>query len=504
MPSTDLIRFLGAALVALILAQAQAEEAKPNAPAAQVKTAEESIPRLTADSVTQHTIAIGGQQLTYKATAGTLPLFGPKGEVAANVFYVAYTLDAANPRPITFAFNGGPGAAAAFLQLGALGPRIVPFSENGAEAVRPVTIADNPNSWLPFTDLVFIDPVGTGYSRATGGGTDAERAYWGVEKDADSLADFIRLYLTRSGRELAPIFLAGESYGGFRVGLLCDRLLGMGLPLKGAVMISPALEFVMLHGDDFAILPLTFALPSLTASNVEMREGSNAPLDAVHDAEAYARTNYLQHLADGLKWDDAVISALAKFTGLDREVVAKHHGRVTTSLFLEEYRRRNDRALSRYDGTVSVPLPMPAGRNHFDPILDGAVSALAPAASQYFRQELGFRTDLQYRLLNREVSGHWDFGTKPTQQGYAGSLDELTKARVRNPALKILIAHGYTDLVTPYSMSRYLVAHLLPLEGSTPISIHIYRGGHMMYLRPASRGELANDARALYESARAP
>jgi carboxypeptidase C (cathepsin A) len=503
MRSTDLIRFLSAALVALILGQAHAEEAKPNAPAAQAKTAEDSIPRLAADSVTQYTIAAGGQQLTYKATAGTLPLFGPKGEVAANVFYVAYTLDAANPRPITFAFNGGPGAAAAFLHLGALGPRIIPFSENGTEPVRPVTITDNPNSWLAFTDLVFIDPVGTGYSRATGGG-DAERAYWGVEKDADSLADFIRLYLTRSGRELAPIFLTGESYGGFRVGLLSDRLLGMGLRLKGAVMISPALEFSMMHGDDFAVLPLTFALPSLTASNFEMREGPKAPLNNVHDAEAYARTSYLQHLADGLKRDDAVISALAKFTGLDPDLIGKHHGRVSTSLFIQEYRRRNDRALSRYDGTVSIPLPVPADRNHFDPILDGAVSVLAPAATQYFRLELGFRTDQQYRLLNREVSGHWDFGTKPNQQGYAGSLDELQKARVRSPALKILIAHGYTDLVTYYSMSQYLVAHLLPIEGSSPIGIHVYRGGHMMYLRPASRGELANDARALYESALAP
>lgn len=495
-----LSRLLCALLLALFIGQTQAEENKPNASATQAKTTDEIVPRPTADSTTQHTITVGGQQFNYKATAGTLPLFGPKGEISAHVFYVAYTVEASKPRPITFAFNGGPGAAAAFLQLGALGPRIVPFSDNGTEPIRPVALADNPNCWLPFTDLVFIDPVGTGYSRATGGG-DAERAFWGVEKDADSLAAFIRLYLTRNMRELGPIFLAGESYGGFRIGPLSERLLAMGLQLKGAVLISPALEFSMLRGDDFFLWPLTFVLPSIAASNLEMHQGQNAPLDLVHEAEGFARTTYLQHLAAGLKSDDAVNAALAKFTGLDPDLIARYHGQVSASLFVREYLRRNSRALSRYDGTVSVPVQKPSDRNHYDPILDGTASVLAPAAVQYFRQELGFRTDLQYKLLNREVNGHWDFGTTPNQQGFAGSLDDLQKARVRNPDLRLLITHGYTDLVTPYSMSEFLVGHLLPIEGAAPIDIRVYRGGHMMYLRPGSRGQLANDARALYEGA---
>ena len=230
-----------------------------------------------------------------------------------------------------------------------------------------------------------------------------------------------------------------------------------------------------------------------------MRDGPKAPLDAAHEAETYARTAYLTHLAEGLKNDPAVVAKLSEFTGLDADKVAKHHGRVSTDLFVREYEQRTDRALSRYDATVSVPAPRPEDNEHFDPILDGAVTALRPAAVTYLRQELGFHTDTEYRLLNRGVSGHWDFGTKPSRQGFAGSLDDLEKARMRNRALKFLIVHGYTDLVTPYAASQYLIGQLRPIEGAAPIDLHVYRGGHMMYLRPSSRAELTRDARRLYE-----
>jgi carboxypeptidase C (cathepsin A) len=490
-------------LIALFVApswQARAEEAKP---AAHAKSGGEAASLLPADSVTEHTISLGGQALAYKATAGTLPLFGAKGEVAAKIFYVAYAAEDRAGRPVTFAFNGGPGAAAAFLHLGAIGPRIAPFSENGAEPIRPVRIVDNPDSWLAFTDLVFIDPVGAGYSRASGG-EEGERAFWGVEKDAVSIAQFITLYLARTGRDLAPVYLAGESYGGFRAALLADRLLAKGAAVKGAALISPALEFSMLRGDDFQLLPLALELPSLTAAHLEMRNGPNAPLDAVQEAETYARTAYLTHLAAGLKSDPAVVAKLAELTGLDAEKVAKHHGRVPTDVFIRDYERRTDRALSRYDATVSTPAPQPEDHERFDPILDGAVTALRPAAVSYLRQELGFKTDIDYRLLNRSANGHWDFGTKPNRQGFAGSLEDLEKARMRNPALKVFIAHGYTDLVTPYAVSKFLIGQLRPIEGAAPIELRVYRGGHMMYLRPASRAALTADARRVFEERAAP
>jgi carboxypeptidase C (cathepsin A) len=234
-----------------------------------------------------------------------------------------------------------------------------------------------------------------------------------------------------------------------------------------------------------------------------MRDGPKAPLDAVREAETFARTAYLVHAVEGLKRDDNIDAKLSEFTGLDASIIAKHHGRVPASLFIREYEKRNDRALSHYDATVSIPVPQPEDHEHFDPILDGAVTALRPATVNYLRQELGFRTDLDYRLLNRNANGHWDFGTKPTRQGYAGALDDLEKARVRNGELKVFIAHGYTDLVTPYAMTKYLVSQLRPIEGAAAIDVRVYRGGHMMYLRPGSRAELNRDVHALFEAANA-
>jgi carboxypeptidase C (cathepsin A) len=176
---------------------------------------------------------------------------------------------------------------------------------------------------------------------------------------------------------------------------------------------------------------------------------------------------------------------------------------VSSGLFRREYLRETGRNLSSYDATVSVPVPRPSERSSFDPILDGAVAVLAPAAASYIGNELGFRTSLDYRLLNREVSGHWDFGIKPGRQGYAGSLESLEEARTRNPALRIFIAHGYTDLVTPFAMSRYLVDQLRPIDGAAAIEFRLYRGGHMMYLRPASRAALSTGVRGIYGAAAA-
>jgi carboxypeptidase C (cathepsin A) len=478
----------------------------PQAPAAQTPAPANSAPKeappgLPADNVTQHSGALGD----YTATAGSLPLQGAKGEIAAKLFYVSYVRgEPATGRPITFVFNGGPGAASAFLHLGALGPRVINFNEAGAAPTQPVELADNPDSWLDFTDLVFVDPVGTGFSRPTAEGEDAERAFYGVNKDADALTDFIRLYLSRNGRSLSHVYLAGESYGGFRSVLLARRLLAAGINVKGAVLISPALEFALIRGDEYTLLPLALALPSIAASNSELRDGLNASLDSIGEVETFARTGYLLHLAAGLKRDDGIIELLERYTGLDKDTIARHHGRVSASLFLREHRRRNNRSLSRYDGSVGTAVPQPSDDERFDPILDRAIATLTPAMTQYTREELGFRTDLEYRLLNREISGKWDFGTTPNRQGYADALDELQQARTHNPGLKILITHGYTDLVTPYGVSQFLIDQLKPIEGAQPLALRVYRGGHMMYFRAPSRRQLQEDVRELYQSSAEP
>jgi len=485
---------------AAALAQAPAPpHATPSAKAAPASGEKVDPARLfPADAVSRHTL--GAERLGYTATAGTLPLVGPQGDVTARIFFVAYALDDQAPdRPLTFVFNGGPGAASAFLHLGAIGPRVVDFSADGAAALQPVRLADNPDAWLPFTDLVFVDPVATGYSRSAAGTEEADRAFFGVEKDADAMADFVRLYLTRAGRALAPVFLVGESYGGFRAAVLASRLTDSGTLVKGAVLISPALEFALLRGNRFTLLPLALALPSLAATHLERRDGPQGPLDSLREVEQFARTRYLAHLAAGVATDAEMDRTLSRYTGLPPEVIHSYQSRVSVRTFTHEYEKGGDRLLSRYDATVSIPAPRRSGIR-FDPILDGAVTVLTPAFTQYVRAELGYRTDLEYRLLNREVSGRWDFGSAPSRQGYAGAMEELQKARTHNPALGLLIAHGYTDLVIPYAVSQYLIDQLAPLEGARPVELKVYRGGHMMYLRPASRHVLAQDARAFYGS----
>jgi carboxypeptidase C (cathepsin A) len=450
------------------------------------------------DATSQHTLGKGESAIRYSATTGTLPLTNDKGETTAKVFYVAYISGEAG-RPVSFVFNGGPGAASAFLHLSAVGPRVLNFTENGAAPEKPIALSDNPDSWLSFTDLIFVDPVGTGFSRASGGDEAAEKTFYGVEKDADSMTDFARLYLTRTGRELAPVYIVGESYGGFRAALVTNLLLKDGIRVEGTILISPALEFSMIRGDEYSLVPLALQLPSIAASHLERTEGYSALLEPVYEAETFARSDYLLQLAKGLNVDAAVIARLARLTGLDPMVVSRHHGRVSTELFRSEYRRNEDRAVSVYDGSVSVPLPRPARHSRIDPILDAAVTVLTPLMVKYTRDELGFRTDLPYMLLNRELNQKWDYGTKPNRQGFAGSLDELQNARTLKPDLKVFIAHGYTDLATPYSVTRFLVDQLAPIASARPLEVHVYRGGHMMYMRPASRAALSKDVRSVYE-----
>lgn len=489
-------------LCAQLVGPAGADTIIAQAPAAPPAAAEKREPArvLPADAVSRRSVGQGEARLGYTATAATLPLLGAKGEVTANIFYVAYTLEQQAPaRAVTFVFNGGPGAASAFLHIAALGPRGVNFSANGAAALEPVQLADNPDTWLAFTDLVFVDPVATGYSRSAAGTEEADRAFFGVDKDAEATADFVRLYLTRAGRMLSPVFLVGESYGGFRAVHVANRLLESGIAVRGAVLISPALEFSMLRNNPYALVPLALTLPSLAAAHLERRDGLEASLESLPEIERFARERYLVHLAAGLKDDAEIDRALARYTGLAPDLLRRHHGRVTVRTFAREYSRSRDRVLSRYDGAVSAAVPR-RSEARFDPILDGAVSVLTPAFTHYARAELGYRTDLPYLLLNRDVSGRWDYGTSATRQGFAGALDELQKARTHNPALGVLIAHGYTDLVTPYSISRYLVDQLAPIDAARPIELEVYRGGHMMYLRPGSRRALAQDARAFYGS----
>jgi carboxypeptidase C (cathepsin A) len=493
-------------------AEAQAAPAGDAKPAeakqadAQPAAAKPSASPLPAASTTHHTITIAGTPLSYTAEAATVALPAAGGKPAAEIFYVAYTRDPLNTkRPITFVFNGGPGAAAAYLHLGAIGPRAIAVTDKGELVGPPPRLVDNPSTWLDMTDLIFVDPVGTGYTR-TSDGKDEEK-FWGVEQDTDALADFVRLYLIKSARMLSPVFLMGESYGGFRAAALARALQKSGANSpSGIVMISPVLEFSLLNGEDYDPLSWALELPSLAAVNLESKgvTGRAELGAALKDAEHYALGDYLVELASGAESGGKEASAtVARLTGLPADLVERHQARISPNLFIKEFDRTNTQVLSRYDGSVRGPDPNPASSwpTGPDPVLDATVPLWTAAFVDYAGSELGYKTDAPYRLLNRDVRNKWDFGTSPTHQGYAGVVSDLQDARAANPALQILIAGGYTDLITPYLASTYLVNQLPALPSAVPIRTETYAGGHMLYLRPPSREALKEDVKGMYDRA---
>jgi carboxypeptidase C (cathepsin A) len=456
--------------------------------------------------ITHHELSLDGADIPYSAKAGTLALRDDHDKTTAEIFYVAYWREPQDgKRPITFVFNGGPGAASAYLHLGAIGPKTVEVNAKGELLGPPPRLADNDASWLDFTDLVFVDPVGTGYSRVADGKRESD--FYGVEQDTDALADFIRRYLTDAARLTSPVFLAGESYGGFRAATITRALQKTGgISPSGIVLISPALEFALLNGEDYDPLPWALTLPSFAAVKLESQgvTGREALRDALHEAERYALSDYLVALASGAaQGSDAASAKVVELTGLPADLVRRNFARIPPGIFIKEFDRANGQVLSRYDGSVSGPDPSPASTwpRGPDPVLDSTVPLWTGAFVQYAQEELGYKTDAPYRLLNREVRPKWDFGTSPTRQGYAGVLDDIQDARASNRALEVFIGTGYTDLITPYLAPTYLVGQLPPLEGASPITVEDYAGGHMLYLRPDSRRALKKDVEAMYERA---
>jgi carboxypeptidase C (cathepsin A) len=464
---------------------------------------------LPSPQTTDHSISFAGRMLRYQAKAGTLSLLAGNGGVTAEVFYVAYTVPPSEAppheqrRPITFVFNGGPGAASAYLHLGALGPRIIAMATNGGFLAPPQKLLDNPDTWLDMTDLVFVDPVGTGYSREAPG--QKAESFWGVDKDARAMGAFIRLYLAQVGRTGSPVFLAGESYGGFRAALLSRTLQeDVGISLSGIVLISPALEFMLVHPDEFDPLQWALELPSLAAVRLQSEGvGGSEFRERIAEVEDYALGDYLVALASGLeKGGHAASQRVAEITGLPIDLVQRNFARVSTALFTREFARARGNVLSPYDGLIATADGASASSRIAspDPVLDRSVPVLTSAFVAYARDELNFRTDMSYNLLNGDVSRNWDYGTSASRQGYAGVMNDLQRARGLNPSLGVLIVHGYTDLVTPYMASRYLVSQLPSLPGAKPIRVDVVDGGHMMYFRADGRRALREAASELYRT----
>lgn len=459
-------------------------------------------PSLPGDAVTTHTLTLGQQKFTYTARAGSLALTDGKGQKTAEIFYVAYTRNDENPaqRPLTFALNGGPGAAAAYLDMAAVGPRILDFGD-GRQLPQPrATLIDNPDTWLNVTDLVFIDPVGTGYSVASSGDQDAQKNFFGVRQDLDALGAVIHLTLTKLDRYASPIYLLGESYGGFRAARLPLTLASdQGIAVSGTILLSPVLEFSLMDGDDFNPLPWALKLPSYAAVNLERRDALTP--QALKHAESFALGDYLAALT-APNADPAAAApfytSIAELIGLPEPEVARWRGRVPTGLFVKSIHRDDGQVVSRYDGSVAGPDPDPSAyvANRGDPILAGLTAPLTSGFVAYLRDELQFKTDRRYVLLDGDVGRQWQWGGRGPNSS-AGAAAELARALALNPRLKVMIAHGMTDLVTPYLMNRYVIDHMPPGIVRDRVALKLYPGGHMMYLRPGSRAALHADARQL-------
>jgi carboxypeptidase C (cathepsin A) len=457
---------------------------------------------LPGDAVTQHTIDIAGGKLDYTATAGTLSLYDQSGERSAAIYYTAYVAKGADAasRPLTFVFNGGPGAASAFLNLGLVGPRMVQFAAAGHDG-SAAKLQDNPDTWLAFTDLVLIDPVGSGWSRPAK--ADGGNAFWGVRRDAESMAKTIALYVSNNARAASPKYILGESYGGFRAAKVAESLQEQqGIIISGIVMLSPLLDGALTFGGSRLALGAALQLPSLAAAELE-RKGTFSQ-ERLAAAERFALTDYLTTLAGAPPKGEAAhnfYARVAALTGLPEEVVEKTKGFIRDS-YVKNLDAGGRKIVSHYDATFTVDDPYPdqvAARGP-DPLLDGVVRAYGGAYAAYARDELGFKTEMTYILLASDISGKWDWGEGSGQAG-ANVSDDLRTLMTLTPSFRLLIAHGYSDMVTPYAATRYVLDHLPQMDDPTRAQLRLYRGGHMLYLDPQSRHAFSTDAKAFYEEA---
>ncbi len=457
---------------------------------------------LPKDAVTEHTLTINGATLAYTATAGTLDLFGQNGDRTAAVYYTAYVRKGvgAERRSVTFVFNGGPGAASAFLHLGLVGPKVAVFGADGRDGAA-AELKDNPASWLAFTDLVLIDPIGTGWSRTAK--ADETKNFYGVSSDAQVMAKTIALYIARNGRTASPKYLLGESYGGFRAVKVARALQhDQGIVVSGIIALSPLLEGRLQFGANRFALGAALQLPSLAAAELERRNAFTG--DAIAAAERFAMTDYLTTLAGPAPAGEAAKSfyaRVAQISGLPVDVVARSRGFIGDS-YVKHLQKARGAVVSPYDATIAISDPFPesdAARND-DPVLDGYARALGGLFVGYARDELQFKTEMTYHLLASDISRKWEWhGAGESREG-ASVTGDIRELLALNPTFKIAIAHGYSDLVTPYGVSRYVVDHLPPIAPSGRVALKLYRGGHMFYLDPASRLAFSNDIKAFFSA----
>jgi len=452
--------------------------------------------------VTHHQIQIGGQTLSYTATAGRMLVSDPAGKPEAHIFFVAYTLDGEkqpNRRPLAFIYNGGPGEPAIWVHMGGFGPRRIVLNPDGSLPAPPYSLVDNQETWLQFTDEVFIDPDGTGYSRAVNAA--ALRATSGVGGDLQSLGEFIRLYLTKYDRYSSPLFLAGESYGTFRSAGLAGYLTQRGIALNGVVLLSSVIDMHTLAESPDNDQPNVLFLPTYTATAWEHKR---LPPDlqketieqVVKQSEDWATTGYTIALEKGDALQGAerqtAIDQLARFTGLDKKLLDDYDLRISSGLFDSSLLLDQKQSIGRLDGSETGFNRIPGvQRNDFDPSWVQR-PVYTEMFTQYVRDELGYKTDDVY---GGGIDG-WQYDVSDNMSTL------LESAFAKNPYMKLLLATGYYDFACPFYEAEYSMHHLfLPPAVQKNITVTHYETGHMLYQKDSARIKLMHDVRALVTSA---
>jgi carboxypeptidase C (cathepsin A) len=483
--------------------------------------------------VTQHQLVLDDRSIAYEASAEWIKLRRIHKPIA-HIFHTAYIDSSAaiESRPLTFVFNGGPGAASAYLHMGAVGPKRICFGPNGTLPPGPTRIVDNLESWLAFTDLVFIDPAGTGFSRSLKDEKREEKSdsdskkpernspeenpeFWEIERDLDSLGEFICRFLSRHHRWTSPLFIAGESYGGFRVARMARRLQEKhGVGLCGALLISPAIELEALAGSDYDLTYWVEVFPSFAAAAHQHARtraiDRGTPLtDVMEAAEAFARNDLSRWLAHGERFPveerTQVVRRMSQLCGLDEHLIERANGRINATLFCRELLRDQRKLCGRYDAAITTTDPFPDRHDFegpdalwsFDRLFTGAVN-------HHIRANLKVATELDYRLLSHEVNQAWKDGNDKQQfyRKVAGAMDDLRYGMSLNEHMHVFFCHGYFDLVTPYfGTSRLIDLMKLTSPQREKVESCNFVGGHMFYSWDASRIAFRDKTAAFYRKA---
>lgn len=473
---------------------------KPEGPKQETNLPEEK------PAVTHHKITVHGRTIEYTATAARMPIRDEQGHVEAQMFYVAYTVDnSGSNRPLTFAFNGGPGSATVWLHMGAFGPKRVKLNSDGSMPAPPFTWEDNQNTLLERSDLVFVDAIGTGYSRAAT--PDLGKKFWSVSGDIDAFGEFIRQYLQKNSRWMSPLYLAGESYGTTRAAGLSGYLVDHGIALNGIVLISTILNFGTVSFTTGNDLPYVLYLPTyaMTAAYHDKLapELQKDPAALRKEVEKWASTEYLLALEQGDSLPEAdresVAEHLARYTGLSKQYIERCNLRVDLGHFDTDLLRDKGKMIGRLDGRFTGP---EAEQTEQDPDFDPSEAAIRPPYTavfgQYVKQELNYQSDLTYYILGGGI-GRWDFQATGWS-GFTDTAPALRRAFAKNPYMRVFIAEGMYDAATPYFAVDYTFDHMgLSAAAHKNISRDHFNAGHMVYIDNESMEKLAGDINKLYD-----